>query len=196
MRAEAYIIAGAVVIVGVALFFWRNRSGGQTAIKNAEPPAEIYLGLREKMLSITPAEMGVTAKNDEVIAYGVLMDLGIDAGTATIVSLATGDTSMYTSRGGGIIGGVGHESCRNASKKFISVAQSFVQQMQKAPDHTLPVSGNARFYVLTTAGLLICEERIAMLDHRNSPYSPLFAAGNEVITQIRLTAPDYPDRKR
>lgn len=165
-------------------------------LSRTEPPAEIYLGLREKMLSTTPADMNTSTNGDAVVAYGVIMDLGMDAGTATIVSLSSGDTSMYTSRGGGSIGGIGHEACRNASKRFISVAQSFVRDLKKAPDHSLPASGVARFYVLTTAGVLAGEDQIDALGRGRSPLSPLFAAGDEVITQVRLTAPDYPNSKR
>jgi hypothetical protein len=191
-----YLLIAAVVVLGVGLAVWGNLKKQAMGSSRIEPPAEIYLGLREKMLSTTPAEMNTSANGDAAVAYGVIMDLGMDSGAATIVSLSSGDTSMYTSRGGGIIGGIGHEACRNASKRFIAVAQSLVQEMKKAPDHSLPISGMARFYVLTTAGVLVCEDHIDSLGRGRSSLSPLFAAGDEVITQIRLTAPGYPDSKR
>jgi hypothetical protein len=190
---SAYILIAVVVVLGAGLAVWGYIRKEAIESPLREPPAEIYLGLREKILSTSPGELNLSTLESPPAAYGVVMDLGMGSGTATIVSLSTGDTSMYTSRGGGIIGGIGHESCRTASKNFISAAQSFVPKLSRASDHSLPREGAARFYVLTTGGLLVGEATIEALDRGQSPLSPLFAAGNEVITQIRLTAPGYPD---
>jgi hypothetical protein len=193
---NAYVPVAIVVVLGAGLAIRGFLHREAMEPRRREPPAEIYLGLREKMLAATPVELNLPVQRNPPSAYGVVMDLVMDAGTATIVSLATGDTSMYTSGGGGIIGGIGHESCRTASKHFISIAQSFVPQLPRASDHALPAEGMARFYILTTDGLLVSEAPITALDAGQHPLSALFVAGNEVITQIRLTAPDYPNAKR
>lgn len=194
MSASILIAILVVLVVGLAVWGFLSKVGMNT--RHPEAPSEVYLGLRDRMLSTTPAEMNVTLQAGSATAYGVLMDLGMGSGTATIVSLSTGDTSMYTSRGGGIIGGIGHESCRIASKNFIAAAQSVVSRLSPATDRALPPTGKARFYVLTTTGLRVGEALIDDLGRGQSPLSPLFAAGNEVITQIRLTAPASPDTKR
>lgn len=182
----------ALLVIGVTLaalyFFGRARMGGFKDVQTEEP-AEIYLGLRNRALATTAQDMGVAPSPDGPVAYGVVMDLGMASGTATIVSLSTGDTSMYTSRGGGIIGGIGHETCRNASKHFIAVAQAHLGRMRQAALHPLPPRGIFRFHVLTTEGVFVAEDKEEVITRGQGDWAELFRAGDNVITQIRLTAP-------
>jgi Na+-transporting methylmalonyl-CoA/oxaloacetate decarboxylase gamma subunit len=181
-----------VVLIITAVFIAGNkRLSKRVASSSAKPkePAEIYLGLRNQMLAFTAQQANVQGKAGTPLAYGVLMDLSMSSGTATIVSISTGDTSMYTSTGGGIIGGIGHESCRVASKQFIKTAQDHLQKMQKTAAFPLPPVGVFRFYVLTTEGVFTVDESATTITSEGSPLYPLFMAGNDVITQLRLTAP-------
>ncbi len=173
----------------VALYFVGRARTGAVKEAQAEEPVEVYLGLRNRALATTAQDMGVAPSPDGPVAYGVVMDLGMASGTATIVSLSTGDTSMYTSRGGGIIGGIGHETCRNASKHFISAAQAQLRRMRQVASHPLPPRGVFRFHVLTTEGVFVAEDREEIITRGGGDWAELFRAGDNVITQIRLTAP-------
>ncbi len=179
----------ALIVLGLVLaalyFAGRARLGGVTTA--ADKPAEIYLGLRGRMLATTAPEMGVAPADGGPVAYGVLLDLAMGSGTATNVSLATGDTSMYTSTGGGVLGGIGHESCRRASQQFIAVAQTHLEKLRKTESFPLPPTGVFRFYVLTTQGVFTAEDREEIITQGQGELAGLFHAGNEVITQIRLS---------
>lgn len=180
----------ALIVLGLVLaalyFAGRARLGGVAAA--ADKPAEVYLGLRSQMLATTAQDMKIAPGTDGPVAYGVLLDLGMASGTATIVSLATGDTSMYTSTGGGILGGIGHESCRRASQQFIAAAQAHLGKLRRTESFPLPPTGMFRFYVLTTDGVFTAEDREEIITQGQGELAELFRAGNEVITQIRLSA--------
>jgi hypothetical protein len=116
------------------------------------------------------------------------MDLGMDGGTATIVSSILGDGSMYTSTGGGVIGGIGHENVRTASIHFVTVSADFVEKMTLTTEFPLPSNGNVKFYLITPNGVYTTDEMNAdMLARGDQEFSPLFLAGDDVITQIRIT---------
>src|ERR1035437_6926854 len=72
--------------------------------------ADVYAGLREQILRLDPATAGMSQRPGGPIVWGALMEMGYPNGVATIVALADGTTSMYTSTGGGIIGGGAHRS--------------------------------------------------------------------------------------
>ena len=183
----------ALIATGLALvalyFFGRARRDTLTNTTRTNEPTEIYLGLRSQILAFSAPEVAAQAKADAPLAYGVVMDLSLPSGTATIVSLYTGDTSMYTSTGGGILGGIGHESCRTASKQFIAVAQEHLGLMHKTETYPVPPAGIFRFYVLTTDGVYTADEKEAVITRLQGPLAPLFKAGDNVITQLRLTVP-------
>lgn len=183
----------ALIAAGLALvalyYIGRARRGALANTTRTSEPSEVYHGLRSQILAFSAPEIAAGAKADAPLAYGVVMDLSLASGTATIVSLYTGDTSMYTSTGGGIIGGIGHESCRTASKQFIAVAQEHLGLMRKTETYPVPPTGIFRFYVLTTDGVYTAEEKEAVITRLKGPLAPLFKAGDDVITQLRLTAP-------
>jgi len=68
----------------------------------------------------TPANLGMKSALDSQEPFGILMDLSLPQGNATIVAFISGDASFYTSTGGGVIGGIGHENVRNAARKFVT----------------------------------------------------------------------------
>jgi hypothetical protein len=58
--------------------------------------------------------------------------------TLSTVFYKTGDTSLYLSSGGGIIGGGQHESVNRAAKKFVELAQTYLEKATIAA--TTPLS--------------------------------------------------------
>jgi hypothetical protein len=191
MSSSYYIPLLVVILVITALFFAgmsRLTGSVNSSSKKAASPEEMYVQLRNSALSAKAKDIGVESNGQPLVVYGVVMDLPLSSGTATIASFSTGDTSMYTSTGGGIIGGIGHESCRIASQHFIKVAQDHIEKMRKSFEYPLPPKGVFRFYVVTTQGVYTCEDTEAALTRGTSPLSSLFLAGNDVITQLRLNS--------
>jgi len=143
-------------------------------------------GLRRLVLSTSPADLGLTVDADPERVYGVLMETGYDAAVVTIVSLIDGTTSMYVSTGGGTIGAGEHEPVAEATRAFVAMAQVFVGQTEPTRAFDLPALGRVRFQLLTVGGGRTAEAAEDDLGFGRHPLSPLFHAGQDVITQIRL----------
>ncbi len=147
---------------------------------------EVYLGLRQQALNVTPTDIGVMVLPDSAEAFGVVMDIGMTTGTATVVAFSTGDASLYLSTGGGVIGGIGHEEVRVAAKDFVSIASSCTQGMVLTSSFQLPESGKVAFYILTPRGVF--RKEAAETDLQASELAPLYAAGQCVITELRVVS--------
>jgi hypothetical protein len=79
-------------LIFVALIFaGKAQLVGNASDAVSKQPADIYLGLRGRILSTSPKEMNIDSVNGKPFAYGVVMDLSMDSGTATIVSLSTAE---------------------------------------------------------------------------------------------------------
>jgi hypothetical protein len=114
------------------------------------------------------------------------MDLGYDTAVVSIMGLADGTTSMYLSNGGGKIGLGDHEAVAAASREWVEAAEA-APGLVEAIDEALPADGVVRFNVLTTGDRLVVEAAEADLADESHPLFALYAAGQQVITEIRQT---------
>ncbi len=144
-----------------------------------------YVELRDAVFNIKPQQLELSPLEPDE-PYGILMEYYIDETVVTLISLTTGDASLYFSTGGGAIGGVNHQSVREVAKKFVTESKNYSSQMQKTNSYPLPAAGNVRFYVLTPEGILTLETSEQELGEQKSTLSPLFNAGQEVITALLL----------
>ena len=145
------------------------------------------VGLRKKILSLDPASVGLHPSAELPQVWGVLMEMGFPDGAATIVSLADGTTSLYTSEGGGVIGGGEHAPVVAATRRFLAEAEKTEAPLVSVPSNevNLPPAGVVSFVVLGYSGTRVGEadeEELASMRH---PLSGLYAAGQDVITALR-----------
>ena len=96
----------------------------------SQQPNEMYLGLRKLALETSPTMIGLPSDLASSQPYGILMEIGLSNGVATLTSFASGDASLYFSRGGGILGGIADESIHNAAKRFVTLVASYVDRME------------------------------------------------------------------
>jgi hypothetical protein len=161
-------------------FFGRKRDTEQP------PPAEVYEGLRQQVLRLTPDQLGNGALADAPI-LALLMETGYPEAVATLVAVVDGTSSLYFSNGGGFMGAGTHATVAGASRKWLETGQEFLPQLSVITDPPLPTDGLTQFVAVTREGLrgvVAPEEELGEGRHR---LSPLFYAGQDVITQIRLT---------
>jgi hypothetical protein len=144
-----------------------------------------YQGLRDMALHLTAEKLGLHPAESETVVLGIVMDMGLPQGTATLVSFATGDTSLYLSSGGGIIGGRGHEAVRLASEKWLSLAREKIGLLNPSTDFDLPPVGDVQFFVLTNHGVLTAMIKEADATSGTSPLAPLWLAGQYAFTAMR-----------
>jgi hypothetical protein len=138
--------------------------------------------------------LGFVADSDFPIVYGVVVDWPLDAEVASILALRDGSASLYTTSTFGIIGGGGHEPVRAAAQDCVRVAAGFLEGSVSVTECPLPPSTSVNFYLLTYSGVRQCVGDLAAITGGADPTTPLFAAAQEVLTQLRLLS--EPRRKR
>ena len=147
--------------------------------------ADIYLKLREQALSFGEVEIKAPPVVPGGRALGVIMDMGYDTAVVSVMGLADGTTSMYVSNGGGKIGMGDHSSVALASKRWVEVAET-ASPVTETDGDELPLDGTVRFNILTTGPRLFAEARESELGFDTHPLHRLYAAGQAVITAMRL----------
>jgi hypothetical protein len=147
--------------------------------------AEVYTDLREQVLRLRPDQLEDGSFDDaEVIA--LLMETGYPEAVATLVVVADGTSSLYFSNGGGLIGAGTHAPVADASRRLLQRGHEFLPHLSSVTDPPLPAEGLTQFVAVTRKGLRGAGAPEAELGEGEHPLSPLFYAGHDVITQIRL----------
>ncbi len=114
------------------------------------------------------------------------MDVCYPQGSATVVGLVDGTTSMYTSGGGGIIGAGAHESVATMTRRWLQTAQDHRDVFEPDHDAALPPVGWVTLRVLTFGGRLQASAREGDFGSGRHAAAPVFHAAHGVITAIRL----------
>jgi len=173
------------------MFNWLRKVFGNSSnspqVSSDTSHGGVYSGLRHQALSATRTDFGISPLSPDLPIWGVLMESGYPEGTATLFALSDGTTSLYLSSGGGIIGGQGHENVRQANTKFIKLANEFYESFKPCSSFPIPEAEQAVFYVLTDSGILTESSLEEDFGNNRHLLSPLFYAGQEVITQLRQT---------
>lgn len=135
-------------------------------------------------LNMPAGQFGIDASS-EFVLYGVVLDWNVGEGVATFIAFKSGDASMYTSTGGGIIGGVGHDNVKLAAQSLVRRSEYFIKDAQKTNDISVASDGTVKFFFLTTNGRFVTEESLDNLDNGSSPWLELFVEANKLITEHR-----------
>ena len=154
--------------------------------KKVDPAHNPYNALRQLALNVETEEMRhFKTKYPEKI-YGVVMDWDVGNGIATLVAFENGEASLYLSSGGGIAGGGAHANVRNSAVQFISLAQDYLGNTIKTDSETLPEKEGIKFYLLTSKGKFVAQEKMTNIENKTSVWLPLFEEGNKVISELRV----------
>jgi hypothetical protein len=158
---------------------------GRKRGREQEPPAEVYLGLREQVLRLTSDQLGGVPADAPILA--LMMETGYPEAVATLVGVADGTASLYFSNGGGFIGAGTHASVAEANQRWLETGIAFLPELSAVTDPPLPAEGMTQFVAVTPDGLrgsVAPEEELGEGRHLLSPF---FYVGHDVITQIRLS---------
>ena len=152
---------------------------------SSPPPSSPGAGLRALALGVSPEELGLSQVEGRSV-WGVVMDTGLaDDGWHSLVVLADGTTSLYTSASFGIIGAGTHEQVRLASDALLASTEQRLSSFTAEVDTSTPAEGNVIIRALTFAGSRAVVAVEADLGHGRHAVSPVFHAAHEVITQMR-----------
>ena len=81
--------------------------------------------LRRMLLSAKPSDFGLTPTAELPRVWAAMMEMRLGKADVSLVAVAEGSTSLYFSRGGGIIGGGEHDSVRAANHKWLVAIDRF-----------------------------------------------------------------------
>ena len=155
-------------------------------------PAQIYLQLRERVFTLEPAEVGLAPSNTAPHIWGVLMETGYAVGSATLVCLADGTTSLYFSTGGGMLGSADYTPIAEASKALVAEAENHLSELVETTEFPLPEVGQVRFSCHTYTGMCSAQVPEEALRAGHHPLSPLYKLAHETMEQLRLSAVKKP----
>jgi hypothetical protein len=192
------LIPIAIVIVGIAVVLWwviaaRRRAVNDGASGNAVMKLR-RLVLTREFLKSDATRGGAAAAGGAPRA--VVMDWGLEGGTATLVAYDDDTTSLYFSSGGGVIGGGAHETVRLAARVFRDAAQAVRSAFEPvAADDALlfPPNDHATFYLVTNdATLRAGPIETSLLAAAAHPLAALGTHAQQVITAVRESSPGPP----
>ena len=158
------------------------RIGGQ------RPSKPIFADLRSMALSVDLATLQTPAEEPWSGAGVAMMEIGMDRAVASIVAIADGTVSMYTSTGGGVIGAGEHAAVRAEAARFRTVVADSRSLLTRSTDFPLPAPGEVRFQArIGEDGFTGAAPESALRGGRH-PLSTVYAAGQDLITEIRLAS--------
>ena len=150
-------------------------------------PMDTYMGLRSTVLHADLSSIAV-AEGEWPGASVAMMEMPVGDAVATIVAVADGTVSLYTSTGGGTLGAGEYMSARAAGQRFLRAAADHAPWMTQTTEFPLPTEGKVRFHVRTPDGDFTHEVAEDVLRGRRDELSPVYLAAQDVLTEIRLIA--------
>ena len=171
---------------------FRRRGGGGGA-DGPQQPVGPYEDLRNLALLRFGSDVSGVDLGAHPDVVGAVVDLpGSNGGHATIVALADGTTSMYTSTGGGVIGAGEHAPVAAAALALLDRLQEILDLIPADDRTDLPSPEYLAVTVLTPAGRRRAHvPHAAFMGQEPSSVVPLLAAIHDVITAIRTHTPGY-----
>jgi hypothetical protein len=154
----------------------------------APDPEPTYLQIRERVFHLNPAELGLAASLVSQVVWGVAVEMGYEVGSATLVALADGTTSLHYSTGGGLLGRGDYAPLAEASKALVGEAQKHLHHMSAADELPLPEAGQVRFILLAYSGIYTTLAPAASLSSNTHLLAPLFKRAQQTLDQMRLLA--------
>jgi hypothetical protein len=151
-------------------------------------PRAIYRDLRSMTLGRDPASIATPPGEPWHGATVAAMELSVDGGTATVLAVADGTVSMYLSAGGGVIGAGEHAAVRAEGQRFRSVTAESRGSLSPTVDFPLPAPGEVRFHAVLGGDRATAVAPETALRGGRHPLSPLYAAGQDLLTEIRLAS--------
>lgn len=168
---------------------WRERLQAVVAgIGGRRRPSDAFQGLRAMALGVDPGSIPTPADEPWSGAAVAAMELSVDGATATVVAIADGTVSMYLSRGGSVIGAGEHAAVSGQGQRFRTVVADSRGLLARTADFPLPGPGQVRFHARVGDDRFTGVATEAALRGGRHPLAPLYAAGQDLLTEIRLAS--------
>lgn len=153
-------------------------------------PADVMRELRLSALTKKALDFGIPPSLDNGAVYCVVVDWPVDDQIVSVVSLADGSASLYTTSTFGIIGGFAHERVRAAAIRLVEAGNALRRNATPTTDYSYPKPDKIRFYLVTYDGVRVIDADRASVEGGSDKTSELFARAQDVVTELRLTKED------
>ncbi len=151
MTAEIAILLFLPVAAFLLFRVWKKRAKTPVpAVAEAKVP--IYERERNIALNVNPTLLKLQIPEDELLVYGVILDLDMGEGFMTLACYITGAANLLFSSGGGIRGGGKNPAIGEAGVEFVTDAQEFLIFAKPVVAPLPPAKGYAQFFLLTNKG--------------------------------------------
>ena len=142
-----------------------------------------YLHWRDIVFSISSTQVGVLSDQSNQV-YGVIMDVGItDDFIISITAFPTGESSLMTTVGGGVIGLGGDQIIADYARHIVRLAQPLIEKTKRTDEHNTPKSQRVHFYFLTTSGLMKAQATVNEADAQDYPFHEMFGRFTAIKTR-------------
>lgn len=167
---------------------WRDRLRGIFARIGGRRPSAVYGDVRSMALGLDPASIQMAPGEPWTGAAVAAMELSVGGATTTIVAIADGTVSMYLSTGGGTIGAGEHAAVRAEGQRFRTVVADSRGLLVRTAEFQLPRAGEVRIHARIGADRFTGVAPEALLRTGRHALAPLYAAGQDLLTEIRLAS--------
>src|SRR4051812_19903215 len=118
---------------------------------------EMYRRLRA--MALEAVALGLPAPPPQHAGVsGVGVDIPAGGGAfATLVAMADGTTSLYSSTGGGTIGAGAHQAVADATHALLALVDRRLDEFGEDDDSEQPIGARVRFFVLTPDGRRVAD---------------------------------------
>jgi hypothetical protein len=151
--------------------------------------SDMYIDMRERSLDGTLVNADDIPEIDNTTPYLVVVDIYFirsnnEAAIISLIASITGDSSMYYSNGGGVIGGYGQEKTRTPAINLVSSAADYTSFMQEATFYPLPQEDQVTFYFITRNNGYAYVDTIENLRQDSSPFYQFYNEAHELISGL------------
>lgn len=167
-----------------ALFRGKENQNATSQPKSPEEAPGVCL--RQMVLTTPVQDLGFAADDDFPTVYGVLTEWDLDGIKVTVMSMRDGTASLYTTSNFGIVGGQAHERVRQSALRYVKTAEQFAKAGKPVTEFAYPKSGQVFYYLLTYDGVRLAIGDQAAIERGPGPTFPLFAAAQEVLSELRM----------
>lgn len=175
-----YIGIGILMVIVLALGIYLKMPKST----ETEPKENHYNDLRNMVFTLNPQYFGLKI-TDPKQPLCTVMEWEASYETTTLVSFIDGTSSLYFSKGGGIIGDKTHQSLIGASWTFLEESKPFLKLMSKDDEQALPGNDHVCFYINTIDGIYKYSGKEADMVSGKDPFSKLYTSGQNVIAELR-----------
>lgn len=125
--------------------------------------ADAYLELRDMILGLDPHARGWRPTSELPNVWGVLVEVGLPEGPATLVALVDGTTSLYLGNGGGTLGAGEVAPVAGAARRLLVTVEAAIPHLPYVWQFPIPGSDRMHLVALTYSGARAAEAALAEL---------------------------------